>query len=314
MGAICFTHEHEARQLMLHLFRALGKFVQPEAAFYEEARALVLHAAQAEFQAPDAVLPTTSPKDHEVSQVNLVHALLFVLAYDIPARPENELVMSVLFRDLVLPLLPCPFKVLQTLAAKFLHAWPAPRDGFSTHAAIRLLQAGLAAAQALVPLPAAAWQEQQGALAARLLHEDGRVALRTSCLRQLLQPPGTHVTLEGVPEEPGVFVNLDAGLLHTSATALHLPVHPASRVTMYRVVPAIPGVPDGCTTTPLIFSVGSWPSALSLASPSCLFAARAHSHPPPPGHLASRLKGSPSPPNPCGTLPRAMGSPSSRKG
>lgn len=84
-----------------------------------------------------------------------------------------------------------------------------------------------------------------------------KLSLRNRLLRYILHVPGSWTKLLPVNGHPGFFVDLDSTLMNTEGIVSNLPIHPRSSVTIARLLPKIPGVPNGVTTCPPIFVVFS---------------------------------------------------------
>lgn len=85
--------------------------------------------------------------------------------------------------------------------------------------------------------------------------EVSSLSLRSKLISDLMQPPGSVARLYPVPQAPGVFCDANSSLMFSKSVLIILPVHPLSNVTLVKLVPRIPGVPPGFTTTPPLFFV-----------------------------------------------------------
>ncbi|KAJ3024594.1 hypothetical protein HK097_006879, partial [Rhizophlyctis rosea] len=172
----------------------------------------------------------------------------------------NQKYVGAIFKGYIHPLMRSSSLSLQMLAVQFISNWLPIMTEDATVLGIETLQAGLKETKHLnAPgFDLGMWKKEMQALERRKMQSTIKLSLRSALLRQLLSVPGTFSRLTPVPDHPGFFIEVNSSMMHTKGIVVNLPVHPKSSVRLTRLLPSIPGVPQGVTTIPPIFMDPMW--------------------------------------------------------
>ncbi|KAI9003546.1 hypothetical protein BC832DRAFT_540384 [Gaertneriomyces semiglobifer] len=235
------------RTMKIHLLHAIGKytrFVHAQSRMVED---LAVYCVWSEFQRGDT-------KD---GGGFVVRSLLGILNNELKRTDANMKYVGALFKKYIHPLMRSPSQPLQKLAVQFISNWLPIVNDDALLVGLETVKAGCEKAWELLGKPEG-WQEEAKDLNKRTRTEEARLALRAKLLRQLLQIPSTFTNLIPVPDHPGFFVQVNSSMLYTKGVVVNLPIHPKSSVTLTRILPSIPGVPQGVTTIPPVFMDPLW--------------------------------------------------------
>lgn len=242
------------------LFHSLGKFAQVKDRPGNETQIFVndviLYIIYEEFNhVTRSISESNSLLEFPNYYSSLVATMLGILITDIAHTEITKKYIGPMFKKFVQPWMHSNNKTVQNKAVLFYAKWlPVRHDGASV-CAIQQLIMGLQQTRNIHTdnFDLNIYESTLLNLSELKYREQCAVAIKSKLLRQIMQPFGTVSSLDPIPGCPGFFIDSNSSLQFTKSVLVELPVHPESNVTITRLVPGIPGVPKGFTTTPPLY-------------------------------------------------------------
>ncbi|KAJ1336456.1 hypothetical protein BSLG_007240 [Batrachochytrium salamandrivorans] len=251
------TMDKSVMDKKVYLFHAIGKYTRIFQKHSNSTEDLVLYMIYQELSLVTRILASRNKSvlDQTDPEVHIVLSVLGILNNDMEITAMNKKYVGALFKKSVNSLMQSSYPVLQKMAVQFICSWLPIVNEDAILQGIECIQSGLLYSKSLnVPnFDADEYSSEVLALEKWKYSEKCCVSMRSKLLRELIRPPGTVSKFLPVPGCPGFFCDSNSSLLNTKSVLIDLPIHKKSNVTLTRLIPSIPGVPDAVTTIPPLF-------------------------------------------------------------